>query len=340
MSEAIDVANPEPVPSSTGLVSLGDLRKARQLSINDIAQKTRLSAKQIDLLESARFSELPGTAFTMGAIRSYCKVLGVAAEPYLEQVRSAYDAAQRGELLQSPDQMSKSLPRRHSGGFEGSSSKGWWIASAILALCAIAVFVIQPAALTSLVKRASAPTQTAPVTTPGSTASTTAPATTSEVIAPNSGLPTTNLPPATGTEVTVGASQIGTPMPTIVVPASGSSGSSSDSAAGSTAAPSAPASISSLPATQDIAASLPKSVSQAKIEIATVRDAWVEIRDASGAVVVNRLFRAGSKESVNLNSSTGAIVVGSATGVTLNWNGTPVDLKPYIKDDVARMNLK
>jgi cytoskeleton protein RodZ len=92
--------------------------------------------------------------------------------------------------------------------------------------------------------------------------------------------------------------------------------------------------------TQDIAASLPKPTGQAKIEIATVRDAWVEIRDGSGALVTNRLFRAGSKESVSLTSTTGSVVIGSATGVTLHWNGNPIDLKPHTKDDVARMNLK
>jgi cytoskeleton protein RodZ len=68
-------------------------------------------------------------------------------------------------------------------------------------------------------------------------------------------------------------------------------------------------------------------------------DAWVEVRDGAGRSLVSSLNPAGSERTVR-GQPPFQVVVGNAAGVTLTYDGKPVDLKPYIRGDVARLTLK
>lgn len=56
---------------------LKTVREARQLSIADVSEKTRLDPKQIEALEEERFSELPESVFVRGFARQYAKILHI-----------------------------------------------------------------------------------------------------------------------------------------------------------------------------------------------------------------------------------------------------------------------
>jgi cytoskeleton protein RodZ len=68
-------------------------------------------------------------------------------------------------------------------------------------------------------------------------------------------------------------------------------------------------------------------------------EAWIEVRDGAGRSLVSSLNPAGSERTVR-GQPPFQVVVGNAAGVTLTYDGKPVDLKPHIRGDVARLTLK
>ncbi len=66
---------------------------------------------------------------------------------------------------------------------------------------------------------------------------------------------------------------------------------------------------------------------------------WTEIRDASGQLIVSRLIAAHSVEPIR-GDAPFDIVIGNAPAVTVTYRGKPVDLAPYIRQNVARLTLK
>lgn len=68
-------------------------------------------------------------------------------------------------------------------------------------------------------------------------------------------------------------------------------------------------------------------------------EAWLEVRDGAGRLLVSSLNPAGTERAVS-GRPPFELVIGNASGVTLTQNGRPVDIKPYIKVEVARFTLK
>jgi cytoskeleton protein RodZ len=69
------------------------------------------------------------------------------------------------------------------------------------------------------------------------------------------------------------------------------------------------------------------------------KEAWLEVRDGAGRLLVSSLNPAGTERAVQ-GRPPFEIVIGNASSVTLTQNGRPVDLKPHIKVEVARFTLK
>ena len=80
-------ALPLPQQTSSQEFSTGDtLRRAREaqgLSVAEVANSLKLNPRQIDALESGRFDQLPGYAFTRGFLRNYARLLKLDAGPLL-----------------------------------------------------------------------------------------------------------------------------------------------------------------------------------------------------------------------------------------------------------------
>jgi cytoskeletal protein RodZ len=58
-------------------------RELRQVSIEEMAQTTRIPIRMLQNLESDRFEELPGDVFVRGFVRSYARSLGIDEAPLL-----------------------------------------------------------------------------------------------------------------------------------------------------------------------------------------------------------------------------------------------------------------
>jgi cytoskeleton protein RodZ len=312
---------------------LSALRESKGLTVSDISQRTRLSAKQVDLLESGQYSALPGSAFVMGALRSYCKVVGIEPESYLEQAKATF-AASQDQDLPTPDRLHTSLPSRAAGGLENSSSRLWWVASGLLGVIAIGLYFANPNGIAGLIKKdtkvTAAPTSSATVVDISPVATQAAQSSASN--------PTTSVAPSTlpaDPAMTV-SKPVATEQPSgSLAPPSTVGLNTEVSSASPTVASNA---TSALPTAAPTGVALPASSSKS-IELNFARDAWVEVKDNNGKSLVNRLFKAGIKENIEVAGPV-SVIVGSASGVSLNWSGSPMDLKPFTKDDVARFTLK
>ncbi|MBL8399010.1 MAG: helix-turn-helix domain-containing protein [Candidatus Accumulibacter sp.] len=74
------------------------------------------------------------------------------------------------------------------------------------------------------------------------------------------------------------------------------------------------------------------------LKFSFVKDAWLEVRDATGKLLVNELCAGGSQREVT-GQPPFALVVGNATEVRLEYRGRPVDLSP-INKGVARLSVE
>jgi len=78
---------------------------------------------------------------------------------------------------------------------------------------------------------------------------------------------------------------------------------------------------------------------EGRIRLEFDRESWVEIRDRDGKTLMSQLNPAGSRRVV-LGRPPLSLVIGNGAAVRLTYNNSPVDLKPYIQIEVARLTLK
>lgn len=67
-------------------------------------------------------------------------------------------------------------------------------------------------------------------------------------------------------------------------------------------------------------------------------ESWVEIKDSEGKMLMSQLNPTGSRRVVSGKGPL-SLVIGNAANVRLTYNDKPVDLKPYIQIEVARLTL-
>ena len=104
--------------------------------------------------------------------------------------------------------------------------------------------------------------------------------------------------------------------------------------AGNSAAEQAWAAISGTSQTELTESSQPHNLS-----ISTSADTWVEISDASGNQLELDLIRAGSSRQYN-GQAPFDVMIGRASAVVLDLDGSTVDLGPYTRGNVARLTLQ
>ena len=88
---SVNAPRPEVSLASVGR-QLGDSRKARGLTVADVAKSIKLSVRQVEALEVDDWSSLPGNTMIRGFVRNYARLLNLNPDPLM----SALD------LLQMP----------------------------------------------------------------------------------------------------------------------------------------------------------------------------------------------------------------------------------------------
>jgi cytoskeleton protein RodZ len=77
---------------------------------------------------------------------------------------------------------------------------------------------------------------------------------------------------------------------------------------------------------------------EGRIRMEFAGESWVEIKDKDGQMLMSQLNPTGSRRVVSGKAPL-SLVIGNAANVRLIYNDKPVDLKPYIQIEVARLTL-
>jgi cytoskeleton protein RodZ len=76
-----------------------------------------------------------------------------------------------------------------------------------------------------------------------------------------------------------------------------------------------------------------------RIVLRTEGEAWLEVKDGAGRMLISSLNPAGTERTLR-GRAPFDIVIGNASSVKLTYDGKPVDLRPHTKVEVARFTLK
>lgn len=316
-------------------------RKARGMSVSEVAAKLGMSNRQIDALERQDWAALPGHAFVRGALRSYAKAVGVEVEPLLRALGDQVIAPE----LRGTDRLDTAMAR--SGAFartaDGSTARLLWIALGIFAVIAMGVYFGNAFDIGGDGSRREADT---PVARTGASPGTARPGTGSTSTATAS----SNSPAPTVASSAPSPSATGSGSGTAGTLATGGPGSPAAIAAVTGSAPSTLASAATPSETQASNAAAEAARAKAEAAVAAVpdgglrfrfgRESWVEIRGPGNKVLLTGLQPAGSTKDVP-GPGPFTLVVGNADHVVLERGGKPVDLAPSrARSGVARLKLE
>lgn len=158
------------------------------------------------------------------------------------------------------------------------------------------------------------------------------------VTAPGATAPQMSLPGSTAAGATAGVPAAGSPATGSPATGSPTAASAPETPAAGTPAAGTPAAGAPLSAPADPAAPAPSVVGN-QLQFNVTAASWVEVRDASGSVVLSSTLQPGATPQVDATPPV-RVVIGNAKGVSLNWQGKAVDLGPHQRGNVARLTLE
>lgn len=296
----------QPACATIGNV-LAAARIAQGLEIADVARSLKLSAKQVEALETDDFGSMRGNTFVRGFIRNYAKLLQVDPAPLLDTFQQNAPAEHHAVSATSQQIVLPVVSGRRRLIYIG-----------IIALAAIAAPILVYDALQgerepeAPAVQAAAP---AVVMRPAAVESTPI-----QSVAP--GLAETQ-PAAALPEMPPDATPVPAPA---VVPSEALK-------------PVAPPEVAKAPVPVVVGKPQGGAAPAPQLRLVFAQPAWVEIRDGRGKVISSELSQSGTERLVE-GSPPFSLVVGNANHVRIDYNGKPVDLAPYTQGDVARLTLK
>ncbi len=330
----------EPVEPGRPVAPGALLREARErqgLSLADVARHLKLSQRQVDAIEKDNFAALPGPVFVRGFMRNYARLVALDAAVLVAAAEATPGfplppASATSQTVSQPVVTSAAKARR-----DGPRGKrAWWPVTAVLIVAAIALMyfrghetAVEPAPTeVSLGIESPDADPTRPEWASGSPDSNGAsPATPSEAPATTPGT-AQPAPPASASTVT-GTTSL--PVSPATIPAT-TTGGPQTAASGTRGDPTAVGESFA-------SASVGGGSGSGEVRLNFARDAWVEVKDATGSIVFSQLNTAGSERIVR-GQPPFQLVVGNASGVTVTYNAREVDLAPHTRTDVARITLE
>jgi cytoskeleton protein RodZ len=280
-----------------------DLREARErlgLSLHDIAFTLRIRLPHLEALEEGRISLLPGNAYALAFVRTYASTLGLDAEEMVRRFRTeAADCNRRPELVFPIPMPEPGLP---AGAvlllglvLAIGAYAGWYRLSGEGRLPAETVTAI-PERLAPLAEQALPPTS--PTDPAASNPAASNPAA-SNPAASGSVAPGPVAPGAMAAAPGTAASRIAlanpatpdalpTPAPPVMA--------ISPTSAAAAQLPAQPANVPAVAGLSPAPAALtpaPPAPDAGRVVLRATADAWILVKDRSGAVLLNRVLKAG-----------------------------------------------
>jgi len=298
---------------------LAAARESQALSRTEVAQRLHMSPSQIEALERDDFQRLPRGTFLRGFVRNYAKVLGLAPDDVLALLSENVPHEKApGIIVPTQGIRFDPIGERLSNPYV----KAGTLAVVVVALAFAAMYwamFVRPAG-SGAMRPGQHPAQ--PVEQE-----------------PAAAVPPRSAPPSAPAAVS----------PPTVSSAPASPASSPPVAASSGAGPAAALSV---PAPRPAAAAIAPSLASATpasearpipgakvVQFRFQGSSWVEVRDARGKLIFQRLNAAGTQAQVAARPPLD-VVVGNAPDVRVTYDGRDFPLEPHTNVAVARFTLE
>lgn len=304
-------AAPEPPRSAGALLKAAREREGLHLAV--LAATIKVTPAKLQALEQDRYDELPNLTFARALAQSVCRSLKIDPRPVLTLLPQVETPPLEGAMgkLNTPFQ---ERPSRGDGAGLTWASKPMFWAGGLLLLAAVVVGLLPTDLFDGLTSpTAVAPAASAPVVAAPAAALASAP-TVTEAVEPPAALASAASPAA----------------PLAAPPAA---------SAADLAVAAAPAST---PAAGLPSASAPAATAAAGAGLLGLRasaDSWIEVLDAQDQIVFSRVLRAGETAGVDGRLPL-RVRIGNAGGTAVTFRGQAVDLGPYTRVNVARLELR
>ncbi|MFL6681380.1 MAG: helix-turn-helix domain-containing protein [Burkholderiaceae bacterium] len=308
---------PHAGPATAGSL-IRDARQAQGIDLASLAAMLKIPLRRLEALEADQHDELQGPTFERALAQAACRVLKIDPKPVLallpQHARNTLEGVTEG--INTP------FRDGQGGGFElPAIVRPVGVIVIVLILAAIALFVVPDGWLARVTRplmnglAASAPGEGGAASAPAAVATTLVPAQVASEVVPS--------PVVASGPVSVSVSPSAMPAPaaaSAVLPAA--------------VAPAPPAS----PGVDEVLAHVAPAPN-IPLQVVAAADSWVEVVDAHGRTLLSRTVVAG--ESVGLDGAMPMrIKVGNASGTRLKLRGDNVDLTPWTRDNVARLEVK
>jgi cytoskeleton protein RodZ len=274
----------------------GDLRAARLRlgwELPEVAAGLRIRLPYLEALEDGRIADLPGNAYALGFLRTYATALGLDPDELSRRFKAEAAAVNRKTELAFP----VPVPER------GVPAGAVVLLGAVLAVCAyVGWYRLSGEGKLPAEAIAPVPAHLAPLAEQA-------------------------VPPAPATPAP-GAASAAAPAPTAPTAMAAATPMLSPSSAAAALPP--PASVPALPAPPPAvvgtaqAAALPASPDGTRIVLRAKSDAWMQVRDRGGQVLLNRVLHQGDTWAVPVRANL-LLTTGNAGGTELlvDGNATP-----------------
>lgn len=309
-------------------------REAQGLSLEALAMVLKVSPGKLAALEEGRLEQLPDANFARALAQTVCRCLKVDAAPVLAALPAARPAPLGSDKppLNQPFKETRLAPHMfdRDGGMDLSAVLSLkWLAPLALLLAAAVVYVLpESVALPGWIQRAGALSG-------------------AEVASAASATDAAASEPEAAVGVALGEASVAQAASEPLFGASGALGIPDPAALAASASASAvpPQPVTLLPVTpvpSSSSAGAAASVSDpdpGAVVLRTTEDAWMEVIDGAGAKRLSRLVKAGETLSMG-GVSPWNVRIGNVNGVQVTLRGQPVDLAPYNRNNIARLELK
>lgn len=284
-------------------VLLRAAREAAGLHIAALAAALKVPVRKLEALEAGRYGELPDLTFARALASSACRHLKVDPAPILEQIPQGVIP----ELGGSRRAINAPFQPAHDPA--PINPLGWLSRPALLA----AIVLLLGALVIVFMPRVEEATQ-------AEAGSVVMPAETVEPVAA--------VEPEPAQEPSASTASSGTPA--------------EGATAGASAIPAAPVSPTGAAATVETApaAAVPSvPATGSLLTIAATGESWVEVTNGSGSVVIQRVLQAG--DAVDFSSTPPyTVVLGRAEVAQVTVRGKPFDVSRFVRNNVARFEVK
>lgn len=112
-------------------------REKRDLTLEDIAEKTKIRTKYLEAIENERFEVLPGAVYVKGFITSYVKCLGIGDLPEVQEIMQVNTNVQEIEEEKVSVPVKERNKQQHIEEEPLNKKRSAIIMLSVLALCAL-----------------------------------------------------------------------------------------------------------------------------------------------------------------------------------------------------------